>query len=91
MGITSTLSLSFDFNDTKELLKKAAVDLLQTQYGIAASPEDIDVMFKTTMEYDQYDRGPGTPTLIGIEVTVKQAQPRPEAVMPWQHGSCNRR
>lgn len=76
MDISSKLSVSFSPNDAEDLFRSAVVNYLQVQFGIVTAPENIDITFKTTMEYDQFDRGPGAPAFAGVDVAIKQPNPK---------------
>ena len=91
MDISSKLSVTLSPTDAETLFKKAMLDYLNTHFGIITNADNVMVKFKTTMEYDQFDRGPGSPAFAGAEVTIDQAAPKKDPVMPWHHGSCNRR
>ena len=76
MDISSKLSVSFTPADAKDLFRSAVVNYLQVQFGIVTAPENIDITFKTTKEYDQFDRGPGMPAFAGVDVAIKQPAPK---------------
>lgn len=78
MDITSKLSISFSPEDAEELVKKAVLDYLQSQYGFSTDVKNVKVSFKASLEYDYMDRGTGSPVFSGVEVTV--AQPAPPTV-----------
>lgn len=78
MDIISKISVTISPADAEVLFKKAVMDHLQTSYGIIADTKNVDVRFKATIEYDQMDRGPGSPAFSGVEVTINQASPAPK-------------
>lgn len=75
MDIKSKLTLSLSTADATKFVTNAMVDFLRDTYGIHAKAEDIKVNFSTTMGYDAYDRGTGSPIFTGLDVTVSQATP----------------
>lgn len=76
MDISSKLSVTISPTDAETPFKKAMLDYLATHFGISTNADNVMVKFKTTMEYDQFDRGSGSPAFAGAEVTINQATPK---------------
>lgn len=75
MDIKSKISVTISPTDAAALFKTAVMDHLQSQFGISADDKNVEVQFKATMQYDQYDCGPGSPEFSGVEVTIDQEPP----------------
>ena len=52
------------------LTKQDVKDILVKALGLDA--KTAAVYFNTTMEYDQFDRGPGSPSLVDVSIKTTQ-------------------